>query len=171
MGVLYLIWVGYNLFVCTSSRVNANYDVKMTTMASQITSLTVVYSTVYSGAGQRKYQSSPHKGPVTRKMFPFDDVIMGLFPKTTFAIHSGGQLPSHKPMNHQIIITIWPERKDSPLGRLQMTLAYRHYFKDMFAFMFPYIGAMRHSWIHVPWEDTPLDCPCSAPSSAQYKGL
>ena len=64
----------------------------MSTMASQITSLTVVYSTVYSGADQRKHQSSVslafvrgihqwpvnslHKGPVTRKMSPFDDVIM-----------------------------------------------------------------------------------------------
>ena len=64
----------------------------MGTMASQITSLTIVYSTVYSGADQRKHQSSaslafvrgihrwpvnsPHKWPVTRKMFPFDDVIM-----------------------------------------------------------------------------------------------
>ena len=64
----------------------------MGAMASQITSLTIVYSAVYSGAGQRKHQSSaslafvrgihrwpvnsPHKGPVTRKMFPFDDVIM-----------------------------------------------------------------------------------------------
>ena len=63
-------------------------------MASQITSLTMVYSTVYSGADQRKHQSSaslafvrgihrwpvnfPHKGPVTRKMFPFDDVIMNI---------------------------------------------------------------------------------------------
>ena len=66
----------------------------MTSIASQITSLTVVYSTVYSDADQRKHQSSaslafvggihrglvnsPHKGPVTRKMFPFDDVIMCL---------------------------------------------------------------------------------------------
>ena len=32
--------------------------VKMTTLASQITSLTVVYSTVYSDADQRKHQSS-----------------------------------------------------------------------------------------------------------------
>ena len=64
----------------------------MTMLASQITSLTVVYSIVYSGVNQRKHQSSaslafvreihrgpvnfPHKGPVTRKMFPFDDVIM-----------------------------------------------------------------------------------------------
>ena len=67
-------------------------DVIMSTMASQVTSLTIVYSSVYSGANQRKHQSSvslafgkgihqwpvnfPHKGPVTRKMFPFDDVIM-----------------------------------------------------------------------------------------------
>ena len=68
------------------------YDVIIGTMASQITSLTIVYSTVYSDADQRKYQSSaslafvreihrgpvnsPHKWPVTRKMFAFDDVIM-----------------------------------------------------------------------------------------------
>ena len=67
-------------------------DVIMTTIASQITSLTIVYSTVYSDVDQSKHQSSaslafvrgihrgpvnsPHKWPVTRKMFPFDDVIM-----------------------------------------------------------------------------------------------
>ena len=67
-------------------------DVIMSTIASQITSLTIVYSTIYSGADQSKHQSSaslafvwgihrepvnpPHKWPVTRKMFPFDDVIM-----------------------------------------------------------------------------------------------
>ena len=70
-------------------------DVIMRTMTSQITSLTIVYSTVYSGANQRKHQSSaslafvrgihlwpmnsPYKGPVTRKMFIFDDVIMRLW--------------------------------------------------------------------------------------------
>ena len=69
-------------------------DVIMTTIASQTTSLTVVYSIVYSGVDQRKHQSSaslafvqgihrrpvnsPHKGPVTRKLFPFDDVIMAI---------------------------------------------------------------------------------------------
>ena len=68
------------------------YDVIMGTIASQITSLTIVYSGVYSDADQSKHQSSaslafvreihrgpvnfPHKWPVTRKMFPFDDVIM-----------------------------------------------------------------------------------------------
>ena len=53
-------------------------------MASQITSLTIVYSTVYSGGDQRKHQSSAslalvreiHRWP--RKMFPFDDIIMML---------------------------------------------------------------------------------------------
>ena len=69
-----------------------NNDIIMSAMASQITSLMIVYSRVYSGADHRKHQSSaslafmrgihrrpgnsPHKGPVTRKMFPFDYVIM-----------------------------------------------------------------------------------------------
>ena len=73
---------------------NGNHycDIIIGAMAAQITSPTIVYSTVYSGADQRKHQSSaslafvrgihrgpvnsPHKWPVTRKMFPFDDVIM-----------------------------------------------------------------------------------------------
>ena len=60
-------------------------DVIMSAMASQITTPTIVYSTVYSGEDQRKHQrsaslafvrgihrwpvNSPHKGPVTRKCF------------------------------------------------------------------------------------------------------
>ena len=76
---------------CVLSCIHYN-AVIMSAIASQITSLTIVYLTVYSGADQRKHQSSaslafvrgihrwpvnsPHKGPVTRKMFPFDDVIM-----------------------------------------------------------------------------------------------
>ena len=67
-------------------------DIIMSAMASQITSLTIVYWSVCSRADQRKHKSfaslpfvrgihrwqvnSPHKGPVTRKMFPIDDVIM-----------------------------------------------------------------------------------------------
>ena len=62
----------------------------MGAIASQITSPTIVYLTVYSGADQTKHQSpaslafvwgihwwsvnSPHKWPVTRKMFPFHDL-------------------------------------------------------------------------------------------------
>ena len=63
----------------------------MGTMGSQITSLTIVYSTVYSDADQRRHQSSaslafvrgihrwpvnsPHKWPLTQKMFPFDVIL------------------------------------------------------------------------------------------------
>ena len=64
----------------------------MNTMTSETTSVSIIYSTINSGADQRKHQSSaslafvrgihrspvnsPHKGPVTRKMFPSDNVIM-----------------------------------------------------------------------------------------------
>ena len=52
-------------------------DITMDTMASQITSLTIVYLTVNWGADRRQHQSSLLAfGPVTRKIFPFDDVIM-----------------------------------------------------------------------------------------------
>ena len=67
-------------------------DAIMGAMASLITILTIVYLTVYSGADQRKHQSSaslafvrgihrwlvysPHKWPVMRKMLQFDDVII-----------------------------------------------------------------------------------------------
>ena len=78
---------------------NTHYcDVIMGAMAYQITSLTIGYSIVYTSADQRKHQSSaslavvrgihqwpvnsPHKWPVTRKMFPFDDVTMGITVRT-----------------------------------------------------------------------------------------
>ena len=80
-------------------------DLIMSTMASQVTRLTIVYTTVYLGTDQRKYQSSaslafvrgihrwpvhsPHKGPVTRKMFSFDDVIMQMI---LFAIKLFGDM-------------------------------------------------------------------------------
>ena len=67
-------------------------DVMISAMAPEITSFPIVYLTAYSGSDQRKHQSSvslgfvwginrwpvnsPHKGLVTRKIFPFDDVIM-----------------------------------------------------------------------------------------------
>ena len=70
-----------------STGINEHYsDVIMSAMASQITSVSIVYSSVCSGADHRKHQSSasrvfvrgihrwpvnsPHKGPVTRKVFP-----------------------------------------------------------------------------------------------------
>ena len=74
-------------------------------MASQITSVSVVYSTVCSGADKKNQSSaslafvrgihlwpvnSPHKRPVTREMFPFDDVIV--------------ELIWHQPTNHGIVL-------------------------------------------------------------------
>ena len=73
-------------------------DIIMSAMASQITGVSSVYSTVCSGTDQREYQSSAslafvrgiprwpvnpsHKGPVMRKFFPFDDVIVSLLQGT-----------------------------------------------------------------------------------------
>ena len=42
----------------------------MDAIASQITSLTIAFSNVYSDADQRKHESS------ASQIFPFDDVIM-----------------------------------------------------------------------------------------------
>ena len=81
----------------------------MGVIASQITSLRIVYSIVYSDADQRKHQSSaslafvqgihrgpvnsPHKWPVMRKMFPFDDVIVPQDPVSS-ALHANTGLVS-----------------------------------------------------------------------------
>ena len=67
-------------------------DVIMSAMTHQITGVCIACSNICSGADQRKHRisaslafvrgihrwpvDSPHKGPVTGKMFPFDDVIM-----------------------------------------------------------------------------------------------
>ena len=70
----------------------------MSAMASQITSLTIVYPSVYwkhqSSASlavmrliHRRPVNSPHKGQVTRKMDPFDDVIM-----SGIHIHQGNSI-------------------------------------------------------------------------------
>ena len=64
----------------------------MRAKASQITGVLIVYSTVCSCADQRRHQNSeplafvrgshrwpvnsPHKVPITRKIIPFDDVII-----------------------------------------------------------------------------------------------
>ena len=107
VGVRYLVWLFKGVIWNASQNISPTYwkmcswlssenlhytDVTMGAIASQITSLAIVYSTAYSGEYQRKHQSSaslafvrgihrgpvnsPHKWPVTRKMYPFDDVIM-----------------------------------------------------------------------------------------------
>ena len=87
---IWVPWVVNQYFDCWHP---AHYnDIIMSVVASQITSLEIVNSMVYSGTDQRKHQSSAslpfvrgirwspvnslHKRPVTRKMFPFDEDIM-----------------------------------------------------------------------------------------------
>ena len=79
-------------------------DAIMGAIVSQITSLTIVYSTVYSDTDQRKHQSSTslafvreihwgpinssHKLSVTREMFPLVDVIMRIAHGLIFSMGS-----------------------------------------------------------------------------------
>ena len=101
-------------------------DIIMSMMVSQIISLTIVYSTVYSGADQTKHQSSvsqafvrgfhrwpldsTHKGPAMQKMFPFDDIITPdqrhynvlLLPQLLFGEHDKKTIiPSCEPTNRK----------------------------------------------------------------------
>ena len=88
----FYVYMSVNDFECVFAEHYS--DVIMTAMASQIISVSIVCSTVCSGVVQRKRQpsaslafvcvrvihrlllDSPHRGPVTRKMFLFDDFIM-----------------------------------------------------------------------------------------------
>ena len=103
-------WMNFQWAICTigsskdlaPNRSQHYNDVIMGAIASQITSLTIVYSIVYSDADERKHESSaslafvwgihrwpvnsPHKWPVTQKMFPFDDVIMNLSAFPSFKV-------------------------------------------------------------------------------------
>ena len=88
--------------------INFHYnDVIMCPMASQITGLAIVYSIVHLSADQRKHQSSallafvkgihwrpvnsPHKGPVSRKMFLFDDVIMPVIMTSIICVNNASR--------------------------------------------------------------------------------
>ena len=97
----------------------------MGAMTSQITSLTIVYSTVYSDADQRKHQSSasltfvrgihrwpvisPHKWLVMRKMFPFNDVIKYLYE----SVLSSHNLPRELLFRGTFLQAIWNGFGDS----------------------------------------------------------
>ena len=106
--------------------------VKTSTMTSQIISLTIVYSTVYSGT-DKKYRSSTlltfvreihrwsvnslHKGPVMRKMFSFDDVIMYFSMNCRLQFHPAGNLRTadydmfyEKTLTHQVLIVKYRQR-------------------------------------------------------------
>ena len=100
----------------------------MSTMVPQIIGVSIANSTVCSGADQRKHQSSaslafvrgihrwpvnsPHKGPVTRKIFPFDDVIMSLHFK-----HQQQSMPLHDR---------WSDTPSGTRAYLRNPLLWRH---------------------------------------------
>ena len=105
----------------------------MGAMASQITCLTIVYSTIYSVTDQRKHQSSAslafvwgihrspvnssHKWPVTRKMLPSDDVIMVLpvlMLPVQEVIHQRGDGQSDPGLSHiNVTISVMPSASHS----------------------------------------------------------
>ena len=97
-------------------------DVIMSPMASQMTSVSIICLTVYSGADEWKHQSSaslafvrgihrwpvdsPHKGPVKREMFPFDYVIMDQMEIANMSI----QLISRAAQQVVIVVTLFPTK-------------------------------------------------------------
>ena len=129
-----------------------NSDVIMGTKASQITSLTIVYSTVYLRADQRKHQSSasltfvrgihrwplnfPHKGPVMRKMFPFDEVIMHKW-KGSFSRKN--QTPSLDARTMALAVTIL-----SSLPKMISSIGNKHWYEEMMHFDSNYPFALVH---------------------------
>ena len=133
----------------------------MSAIASRITSLTTVYLIVYSRTDQRKHQSSaslafvrgihrrpvnsPHKGPVTRKMVPFDDDIMNICYWHRLALHTetvknGRHFPDdildafswkkmyklrlrfHRSLFPRVQLPIFQQLGDKPLSEPMMTL-------------------------------------------------
>ena len=122
-----------HILASVSAGISHYDDVIMDSIASQITSLTIVYSNVYSGADQSKHQSSaslafvwgihrgpvnsPHKWPVTRIMFPFDDVIMSN-PQPYFISPIWGVYRPVTASSHTNLVSILPR---SPVVSLQRT--------------------------------------------------
>ena len=99
----------WNVIPHARHNVSGHYnDVIMRAMASQITNLTIVHSTVYAGADKKPKLrvsglcagihrwpvNSPHKLPVTREMFPFDDVFVRF---TQTAIEAGTGINNYIP--------------------------------------------------------------------------
>ena len=103
-------------------------DFIINAMVSQTIDVSIVGWAICSGADQRKHQSSAllafvlgihrwpvnslHKGPVTRKMFPFDDVIMRRhlkksLPPNTDGLFSSWRLKWNRLMFRLVFIVRW----------------------------------------------------------------
>ena len=132
--VFFLIWY-FNSLIWqqqTTDRSLYHYNgVIMGILASQITSLKIVYSIVYSGGtDQRKHHSfaslvfvpgihrwpvnSPHKWQVTLKKFPLDDIIMCCLLGFTC---SAFDLKKRKIMRHRIYLIRWTINGDQENSR------------------------------------------------------
>ena len=125
--LVYVIWLKW---------ISAQYsDVIMSAMASQITGVSIVCWVVCSRADQSKHQSftslafvrgihrwpvdSPHKGPVTRGMFLFDDVIMNYFPYSSDSFYL---------LWIDLSIPSVPVRKDKNYNEIQERIDKRSWF-------------------------------------------
>ena len=112
-------WVKTLVYVKETERPPHYSDVIISAMVSQITSVLLVYLTVCSGTHRRKHQSSgslafvtgpvnsPHRGPLTRKMFPFDDVIMKPCKKNLEANCSNTAYTAPNNFSHKIGYLLW----------------------------------------------------------------
>ena len=105
-------------------------DVIMGAMASQITSLTIVYSTVYSGADQRKHQSSASPA-----------FVRGNSPVT-------GEFPAQMASNTENVSIWWRHHNPSPIPRIIMSLTNR--------FLVLYDFAYHTIFFNISDEITPL---------------
>ena len=136
----------------------------MCAMASQITSFTIVYSTIYLSAEQRKYQSSeslafvrgihrgpvnsPHKGPVTRKMLPFDDAIMTNLQAYILAkmqILASNNLPKCKFWQVITPLLLWQQNKVIPDTGIPIIKIGGHYNVNL------YIGKIASLYWNSTW--------------------
>ena len=106
-------------------------DVIMSKMASQITSLTIVYSTVYSGADQRKHQSSAslafvrgiYRWPVAQlpsQFFPAHVPVFHKRQKTLQWRHNGrDSVSNHQP--HHCLLNRLFRRRSKETSKLRVT--------------------------------------------------
>ena len=124
----------------------------MGAIASQIISLTIVYSTIYSDTDQRKHQgsaslafvrgihrrpvNSPHKWPVSWNMFPFDDVIMSCWCVGSFPRHWKSCILAEALvqffLHHLKELTYWHELFYYNFNTLRPRQNGRHFADDMF---------------------------------------
>ena len=157
-----------NLITITPVVDNHYGDVIMGAMASQIASLTIVYTIIYPGEDQRKHQSSaslafvrginrwpvnsPHKWPATRKMFPFDDVMMCWHSCTfiDFFFHfSNGRMSTLLGIREISETLVWLSYTKVIFGPRTSCFIIREYLKlSLYTDIFPY-SRWHYIYIHI----------------------